>query len=92
MFKAVLGAGGNPWGVALAVVAAVNAVIALFFYAKVLKAAFMDPAPEPLPEGAPLSRPLAAVLAVTVLVVLAAGFYPQLVAFFSEAARSLALP
>jgi len=92
MFKAVLGGGGNPWGVALAVVAAVNAVVALFFYARVLKVAFMDPAPEVPPEGAPLAPPLAAALVVTLLVVLASGVYPQLLAFFTEAARGLALP
>ena len=92
MFKAVLGGGGNPWGIALAVIAAVNAVISLFFYARVLKVVFMDPAPEARPEGAPLSRPLAVALALTAAVVLAAGFYPQMVAFFGEAARALALP
>lgn len=92
MFKAVLGDGGGGWGVALAVVAAVNAVIALFFYARVLKVAFMDPAPGTLPEGASVSRPLAAALAITAAVTLAAGFYPQMLAFFGEAARSLALP
>jgi NADH-quinone oxidoreductase subunit N len=92
MFKAVLGDGGGGWGVALAVVAAVNAVIALFFYARVLKVAFMDPTPAVLPEGASASRPLAVALAVTAAVTLAAGFYPQMLAFFSEAARALALP
>ena len=92
MFKAVLGDSGNPWGIALAVVAALNAVVSLFFYARVLKVAFMDPAPEILPAGAPVSRPLAAALAVTAAVVLAAGFYPQMLAFFGEAARTLALP
>ena len=91
-FRAVLGDGGGGWGVALAVVAAVNAVIALFFYARVLKAAFMDPAPDLVPAGAPLARPLAVALAITVAVVLAAGFYPQMLAFFGEAARGLALP
>ncbi len=92
MFKAVLGDSGNPWGIALAVVAALNAVISLFFYARVLKVAFMDPAPATLPQGARLSRPLAAALAITTAVVLAAGFYPQMLAFFGEAARALALP
>ncbi|MFH1331585.1 MAG: NADH-quinone oxidoreductase subunit N [Actinomycetota bacterium] len=92
MFRSVLGDPGNPWGVALAVVAAVNAVVALFFYARVLKVAFMDPSPDPMPEGAPLARPLAAALAITAAVVLAAGFYPQVLAFFGEAARGLALP
>jgi NADH-quinone oxidoreductase subunit N len=93
MFRAVLGAPGNGWGVALAVVAAVNAVIALFFYARVLKVAFMDPAPEPAPVGPPVARPLALALAITLAVVLAAGFYPQMLAFFGEAGRRLvALP
>jgi NADH-quinone oxidoreductase subunit N len=92
MFRAVLGDAGNGWGIALAVVAAVNAVVALFFYARVLKVAFMDPAPDPLPQGPSLSRPLAVVLAITALVVLAAGFYPQLLAFFGDAVRELALP
>jgi NADH-quinone oxidoreductase subunit N len=92
MFKAVLGDSGNPWGIALAVVAALNAVVSLFFYARVLKVAFMDPPPEILPTGAPVSRPLAAALAITAAVVLAAGFYPQMLAFFGEAARALALP
>jgi hypothetical protein len=35
---------------------------------------------------------LAVALAVTAAVTLAAGFYPQMLAFFSEAARALALP
>jgi len=83
---------GQPLGIALAVVAALNAVIALFFYARVLKVAFMDPPPESLPQGASLSRPLAAALVITAAVVLAAGFYPQMLAFFGEAARALALP
>ena len=51
MFKAVLGDGAATWGIALAVVAAVNAVISLFFYARVLKVAFMDPAPEVAARG-----------------------------------------
>ncbi len=95
MFRAVLGDSGNAWGVVLAVVAAVNAVVALWYYARVLKVAFMDP----VPEGAPardvetkVPAPLVAALVITVLVTLAAGFYPQMLAFFGEAGRSLALP
>jgi len=45
-----------------------------------------------VPEGAPPARPLAVALAITAAVVLAAGFYPQMLAFFGEAARGLALP
>jgi NADH-quinone oxidoreductase subunit N len=93
MFRAVLGDSGNTWGVVLAVVAAVNAVIALFFYARVLKVAFMDPAPDPVPAGLGVGPPLAVALGITAAVVLAAGFYPEMLAFFGEAGRHLlALP
>ena len=51
------------------------------------------PRPQALPDGASVSRPLAAALALTAAVTtLAAGFYPQMIAFFGEAARALALP
>jgi NADH-quinone oxidoreductase subunit N len=93
MFRAVLGDSGNTWGVVLAVVAALNAVIALFFYARVLKVAFMDPAPDPVPAGLGVGPPLAVALGITAAVVLAAGFYPEMLAFFGEAGRHLlALP
>jgi NADH-quinone oxidoreductase subunit N len=93
MFRAVLGDSGNTWGVVLAVVAAVNAVIALFFYARVLKVAFMDPAPDPVPAGLGVGPPLAVALGITAAVVLAAGFHPEMLAFFGEAGRHLlALP
>jgi NADH-quinone oxidoreductase subunit N len=95
MFRAVLGDSGNVWGVMLAVVASVNAVIALWYYARVLKVAFMDPVPEGAPARDLESRvppPLAVALAVTLAVTVAAGFYPQMLAFFGEAGRILALP
>jgi NADH-quinone oxidoreductase subunit N len=94
MFRAVLSSGGS-WGVVLAAIAAVNSVIALFYYARVVKAVFMDPVPESvsLAEAAsrPLSRPLLVALGITAAVVVVAGFFPQVLAFFGEASKSLAV-
>ena len=95
MFKAVLGVASNPWAVSLAVIAAVNAVIALYYYARVIKTVFMDPVPvtAPADEAAtrPVSRPLALALGLTAVVVVVTGFLPQVLAFFGEAAKALAL-
>ena len=81
-------------GVALAVIAAVNAVIALFYYARVVKTVFMDPVPETAPvteaEASPVDWPLALALGITALVVVVAGFFPQIVAFLGEASRVIA--
>jgi NADH-quinone oxidoreductase subunit N len=94
MFRAVLGALGNWWGVSLAVIAAVNAVIALFSDARVVKTAFMDPTPDTAPVeealSRPISRPLAVALGLTAAVVVVAGFFPQVLAFFGDATRTLA--
>ena len=42
MFRSVMGGGAGAWGAVLAVIAAVNAVIALYYYARVVKTVFMD--------------------------------------------------
>jgi NADH-quinone oxidoreductase subunit N len=95
MFKAVMGALDNPWGIALAVIAAVNAVIALFYYARVVKTVYMDPVPETAPveqaAATPVPRPLALALGLTATAVVVAGFFPQIIAFFGEASRVIAL-
>ena len=95
MFKAVLQASGSVWGVTLAVIAAVNAVIALFYYARVVKTVFMDDVPEtaPVDEAArtPLSPSLALALGLTAFMVVVTGFFPQVLAFFGDAARALTL-
>ena len=94
MFRAVLGAGGS-WASVLAVIAAVNAVIALVYYARVVKTAFMDPVPAAVSadEAAErqVARPLALALGLTALAVVVAGFFPQVLAFFGDATRALAL-
>jgi NADH-quinone oxidoreductase subunit N len=94
MFKAVMGGLGSAWGVALAVIAAVNAVIALFYYARVVKTVFMDPVAEtaPIEEAisTPVARPLALALGITAVAVVVTGFFPQVLAFFGEASRTIA--
>ncbi len=92
MFRAVMGAAG-AWGVVLAGIAAINAVIALYYYARIVKVIFMDPVPAsaPVEQAAEADTHPALVLAlgVTAVVVVVAGFFPQILAFFGEAARAL---
>ncbi|MFQ5947371.1 MAG: NADH-quinone oxidoreductase subunit N [Acidimicrobiia bacterium] len=95
MFRAVLGDAGNAWAVVLAVIAAVNAVIALYYYARVVKTVWMDRVPETAPpreiREAATVRPLALAMGLTAAAVVIAGFFPQVLAFFGDATRALAL-
>ena len=93
MFRAVIGAFDSTWAVVLAVIAAVNAVIALFYYARVVKTVFMDDVPvsAPMPELKATSPSLGLALGLTTAAVVAAGFFPQILAFFGDASRALAI-
>ncbi|MGQ0826163.1 MAG: NADH-quinone oxidoreductase subunit N [Actinomycetota bacterium] len=85
MFRSVLEA-GNAWAVALAVVAAVNSVIAFYYYAGVIRSMwFHDPASE---DRTPIRIPpaLTSAIAVTAAVTLAIGVYPQWFAKVGELA------
>ncbi len=93
MFRAVLFDFGNTWAVVLAAIAAVNAVIAFFYYAKVVKSVWMDPVPETLAvddtsAAAPVPS-LVLALGITLVAVIVIGIFPQLLAFFGEATESL---
>jgi NADH-quinone oxidoreductase subunit N len=94
MFRSVMGGGAGAWGAVLAVIAAVNAVIALYYYARIVKSAFMDSVPATAPvESAAEHRTAPALLlalGVTAAVVVIAGFYPPVLSFFGDAARALA--
>jgi len=76
VFRAALDA-GTPWAVVLAVVAGVNSVIALFYYASVARQMWMSPVPDE--DRTPVQVPpaLAAALAISVVFVVAIGVYPQ---------------
>jgi NADH-quinone oxidoreductase subunit N len=83
VFRAVL-APGTVWGNVLAVVMAVNSVIAFYYYAQVLKRMWMD---EPyLGDVAPVRVPpsLFAALALTTVATLAFGIAPGLVTHFTN--------
>ena len=91
MFRSVMIAGGTAT-VVLAVVAAVNAVIALYYYAKVVKTVWVDD-----PEGdfvedveAAPAGSLRLALGVSLTLTVAIGFFPALVTFVGDASRVIA--
>ncbi|MCU1456737.1 MAG: proton-translocating NADH-quinone oxidoreductase, chain [Actinomycetia bacterium] len=88
MFRALLDAGGS-WAVALAVIAAVNSVIAFFYYAGVARRIWFDaPAEGATAPRIPAALNLSIGLCVTAVVVV--GVYPQLFARLGDvAARSI---
>ena len=87
MFRAIFDA-GTPAAYTLGVIAAVNSVIAFFYYATVARMMwFHEPAPETVAEGrAPIPAALSVAIALTMLVVVVVGIYPQLFARVGELA------
>jgi NADH-quinone oxidoreductase subunit N len=91
MFRSVIIAGGTAT-VVLAAIAAVNSVIALYYYARVVKAVWLD---DPMGEFAPDAEAapagslrLALLVALTITVVV--GFFPAIATFVGEASRVIA--
>jgi len=85
VFRAVLDA-GNAWSITLGVIAAVNSVIALFYYSALPKEMFMNPVPDGDKTRIPVPASLTAALGVTALVVVVIGVYPQLFARLGDLA------
>ena len=91
MFRSVIIAGGTAT-VVLAVIAAVNTVIAFYYYARIIKSVWLDEAPavslgdrEAVPAGSlRLALAIAGVLTVVV------GVFPTIASIFGEASRVLA--
>jgi NADH-quinone oxidoreductase subunit N len=86
MFRSIIDA-GTGWGVALGVIAAVNSVIAFFYYFAVVRKMWFA-APVEGDEQAPIRVPaaLAGAIALTGAVVVVIGVYPQLFARIGERA------
>ncbi|MEX0864744.1 MAG: NADH-quinone oxidoreductase subunit N [Acidimicrobiia bacterium] len=92
MFRSVMIAGGEAT-IALAVIAAVNAVLALYYYAKVIKTVWLD---DPAGDfaGDPTSAPagsLRLALGISMALTVAVGFYPAITTFVGEASKVIAV-
>jgi len=85
VFKAVLDA-GTAQAVTLGVVAAVNSVIALFYYARVAGLMWFRPAPADGGGTARVPVALGAAIALPAMLILAIGVYPNLFARLGELA------
>ncbi len=90
MFRSVMIAGG-ALTVTLAVIAAINAVVALYYYAKVVKSVWLDDLVEfpGDPEEAPAGS-LRLALGVSVALTVAIGVFPAIATFVGEASKVLA--
>ncbi|MGD2061830.1 MAG: NADH-quinone oxidoreductase subunit N [Acidimicrobiia bacterium] len=90
MFRSVMIA--DPATIALAVIAAINAVVALYYYARVIKAVWLDDPVREFAEGAETAPAgsLRLALAVAVALTVAIGVYPSIAAFVRDAAQVLA--
>jgi NADH-quinone oxidoreductase subunit N len=85
IFLAVLRA-GTPSAVVLGVIAAVNSVIALFYYAGIAREMWMSEAPDGDRSPIRVPAPLAAALGICSVAVLAIGIYPQVFARLGDLA------
>lgn len=90
MFRSVMIADSAT--IALAVIAAINSVIALYYYARVVKSVWLD---DPVGEFAPEAEAepagsLKLALGVAVVITLAIGVYPTIATFVRDAAQVLA--
>jgi NADH-quinone oxidoreductase subunit N len=92
MFRSVMIAGGRPT-VVLAVIAAINAVIALYYYAKVVKTVWLDDPVGEFDEEAAATPPagsLRLALGVATVLTVVIGFYPAVATFVGDASRVIA--
>jgi NADH-quinone oxidoreductase subunit N len=91
MFRSVILAGGTAT-VVLAIIATVNVVIAFYYYARVIKAVWLDDVPAEVSEHVAVppsvSLRLALILAAGLTVVV--GFFPTIVTFVADASRVIA--
>ena len=90
MFRAIILAGGTAT-VVLAVIAAVNTVIALYYYARVAKAVWLDPVPDGVTvrQQQPQASSLSLALGITIVLTVVVGFFPALATVFGDASRVL---
>jgi NADH-quinone oxidoreductase subunit N len=83
VFKALLAAGGG-WAVTLAVIGAVNSVVALFYYANVAREMFMNPVPDGDMTPVRVPQSLMAALGLSAAFTLLVGVLPSVVLHFGN--------
>jgi NADH-quinone oxidoreductase subunit N len=83
VFKALLAAGGG-WAVTLAVIGAVNSVVALFYYANVAREMFMNPVPDGDMTPVRIPQSLLAALGISAAFTLLVGVLPSVVLHFGN--------
>ncbi len=69
----ILTDGGEPWGIALAVIAAVNSVLAAFYYLSIAKQMWFMPAPDGDDSPVVIPPTLQAALVITLIVTIVSG-------------------
>ncbi|MBK9179652.1 MAG: NADH-quinone oxidoreductase subunit N [Acidimicrobiales bacterium] len=85
MFRALVDAGGG-WAITLAVLAGLNSVVALFYYANVARQMWMSPVPDDDRTPVRVPASLGFALLLTGGVTLVVGVFPQLLARFGDIA------
>jgi NADH:ubiquinone oxidoreductase subunit 2 (subunit N) len=87
MFTATISV-GNSWGYSIAIIAAINAVIAFVYYGKVMKVAFFDPVPDGVDveelEKIKLPGPIGFAMGLTAVGVILIGIVPGAAAAIGE--------
>ena len=92
MFNSAIGS-GSGWGLALAIIAALNAVVAFAYYGKIVKSAWFDAVPDDVSDAmkadTKVAPSLVLALGITFAGTIAFGVFPSLVTGLSEFASSL---
>ena len=87
MFQATIGV-GSGWGYSIAIIAAINAVIAFVYYAKVMKFTFFDDVPDTVDveelEKKEIPGPIGFAVGLTAFGVIVLGIFPGLAANVGE--------
>lgn len=91
VFRSVFDA-GTTTAVILGVIAAVNSVVALFYYAAVAKEMWFNPVPDGDTTPVRVPSSLVAALGLCTIATLAMGVYPTVVTHFGDLATFVALP
>lgn len=92
MFSATISV-GSSWGSSIAIVAALNAVIAFVYYSKVVKSVVFDSVPESIDPGVlgrmRLAPTIGVALGITTVLVLVLGIFPGVIAGLGEFAAGV---